>query len=90
MLTVTREREPILPTAAMAQVPDLACLTLGGERIALVLAEFVLLGRGHERQHVCLVNVAEPITRLNKVIARVQIAGVFQRRAVAAGRRMHA
>lgn len=55
----------------MAQVPDLACLTLGGERIALVLAEFVLLGRGHERQHVCLVNVAQPITRLNKVIARV-------------------
>jgi hypothetical protein len=89
-LAVTRECEPVLRTSAVAQRPDLTTLALRGKRIALVVSELALFGRGYKLQHVGLVNIAEPITRLDEVIAGVKVAIMLQRRAVAASRCMDA
>ena len=69
---------------------DHATLALACQRIALVLAELALLGRGHEREHVRCVDVAQQETGFDEVIARVEIAVVLKRRAEAARRRVDA
>lgn len=89
-LTVARPREAILRTATVAQRSDGAAFALGRQRVELVLAELALLGRCDELQHMPAVNVAQPITRLDEVIAGVEIAVVLQHRAVAAGRGVNA
>jgi hypothetical protein len=85
-LAVARECEPVLWTAAIAKRSDLATLALRSERIALVISELALFGRGDELQHVSLVNISQLITRFDEMIAGVEIAVVLQGRSVAAGR----
>ncbi len=89
-LTVARKREPLFRTAAVAKRPDLASAALGGQGIALVSAEFLLLGRGHHLLHVRLVNITEQEARLDKMIAGIEIAIGLQRGTKAAGRGMDA
>ena len=71
-------------------MPDLAFLTLGGEGIALIISKFALTGRGHELQHVCLMDVSEFEAWLDEMVAGVKIAVVLQSRSVAAGRGVEA
>ena len=89
-LAVARECEAILRTTTVAQVPDLAFLTLGGEGIALIISELALTGRSHELKHVCLMDVSEFEAWLDEMVAGVKIAVVLQSRSVAAGRGVEA
>jgi len=89
-LAVTGECEAILRTSAVAQVPDLASLALGGEGIALIISELALTGRSHELKHVCLMDVSEFEAWLDEMVAGVKIAVVLQSRSVAAGRGVEA
>jgi hypothetical protein len=65
--TVTRKREPIFRTAAVAKRPDLASATLSGQGILLVIAKFLLLGRGDHLLHVGLVNIPKQKAGLDEV-----------------------
>ena len=76
-LSVARECEAILRTTAVAQVPDLAFLALGGEGIALILSELALIGRCYELHHVCFMNVSEFEAWLDEMVAGVKIAVVL-------------
>ena len=89
-LAVTRECEAILRTTTVAQVPDLASLTLVGEGIALIVSELALTGRCYELQHVCLMDVSEFEAGLDEMVAGIEIAVVLQSRSVAAGRGVEA
>ena len=87
-LAVLAEYEAVFGAAAIAPVAYLATLALPGQRVALVLAELALLGRGDHGEHVGLVDVAQQVLWFDEVIARVQVTVVLQRRAVAAGGRV--
>src|SRR5271154_2037280 len=65
-LAVARECEPVLRTATIAKRPYLATLALRSERIALVISELALFGRGDELQHVSLVYVSQLIRRFDE------------------------
>ena len=71
-------------------MPDLASLTLGGEGIALIISELALTGRGHELQHMCLMDVSEFEAWLDEMVAGIEIAIVLQSWSVAAGRGVEA
>ncbi len=84
-LAVGRERKSILWTTPVAKPFDLATLALCRERIAFVIAELSLLGRGHKFHEVRFVNVAELVARFDEMIAGIHVAVVFERRAISAG-----
>jgi hypothetical protein len=89
-VSVAGEYEPIFRTAAVTERPDLAAPALRGERIALIVSELALLGRGDELQQMRLMNVTQSIARFNEVITGVDIAVVLECRAVAARGRVNA
>jgi hypothetical protein len=86
LLAISRERKPVLRTSTVAEEPDFATLTLGGECVALVISELALFGRSDEFEHVSLMNIAELELWLDEMVAGVEIAIVFQRGPIAAGR----
>jgi hypothetical protein len=85
-ISVARKREAIFGTASITERPDRTTLALGSKRVALVIAEFALHGGGYELHEMSVVNVAQLITRLDEMIAGVDVAVVFQRGTVSASR----
>ena len=85
-LAVARNAKTVLGATTVAKIPNLAVLALLRERIAFVIAKLALLRRRHHLQKRALVNVAEQVFRLNKMVAGVKIAVVFQRRTISTGR----
>ena len=81
---VARERESILRAAAIAEQPHLAFLALLGEFVTLIVAELAHLRRRDEVDHWRFMNVAEFVTRLDEMVACVQIAIMFEGRPVSA------
>lgn len=59
-LAVAREREAILRTSTVAQVPDLAFLTLGGKRIALNYLQ-ICADRAKPRAPACVFDGCFPV-----------------------------
>jgi hypothetical protein len=89
-IAVTGEDEPVLRTAPIAKRPNLATLALWSERIALVVPELALFRRRDELQQMLFMDVAQPVTRLDEMIARVNIAIVLQSWTIAASRGVNA
>ena len=84
-LTIRRHDEAILRTFAVTGEAHVAFPAVTRQRIPLVLAEFELLGRGHQLDHVSCPDVAQQVVGLDKVVARVQIAVVLDGQPRAAG-----
>lgn len=82
--------EAVFGAAAVAQSANRAIVALAGQRFALGLAECHLLGRGDQIEHRGLVDIAQEETRLDEVVAGINIAIVLQGQALPAGRGMDA
>src|SRR5271166_4241840 len=87
---VLEQREAVLRTAAAAEEAHVAFSALSGQRVAFVVAELAHLRRGDEIDQRRRRDVAELLPRLDEMIAGVEIAVVFERRPIAAGRRVDA
>ncbi len=89
-LTVWRLDEAVLGTAAVTGKAHVALEAVLRKRVALVEAELPLLLRRHELKHVTFADVAQPVARLDEMVARVQVAGVLEREREPARLRMNA
>src|SRR5271169_1337811 len=76
-LAIGRGREPVLWAAPTASESHIAVETELGQSLEFVPAELALVGRSHQLDHVPILDVAKQVFRLDKVIARVQVAGVL-------------
>ena len=82
--------ESILRTSPVTQRLYFTALALRRERVALVIAELALLGRGNKLHQVSLMDIAQLVAGLDEVIARINIAVVLESRAISAGRSVNA
>ena len=76
-LAVRRLAEPILGALAVAGKAHVAFLAVTRQCVALILAEFQLLGRRDQLDEVIVPNVAQEEVRLHEMVARIYIAVVF-------------
>ncbi len=82
--------EPVFGAAAVAGKTDHTFLAIGGQQVQFVLAELLLLGRGHHFDHGGIGDVSQEMVRGDEVIAGVHISVMFQGQGHPAGRREHA
>ena len=75
----------ILGTFAVTGEAHIAIQAVLRQRIQLVLAKFDLLWRSHQLDHVLVLDIAQKIVGFDKMVARVEIAIVFDGQARAAG-----
>ena len=84
-LAVGRQQDAVLGALAVAGEEVLAGAAEGGQRLLLGPAEGALLLGAHEVADRRLDDVAEQVTGVDEVVARVQVAVVLERDALAAG-----
>ena len=82
---IRRLDKSILRALAVTGKTHIALQTITRQRVPLVLAEFYLLGRRHQLDHVLFLDVAQEVVRLDKVVARVEITVVLDGQPRAAG-----
>ena len=88
-LAVSRQHEAVLRTAPVAERSDLTAPALSCQRIEFVICPNLRCSAERDQlEHVGLMNIAQPVTRFDEMIAGVKIAIVLQRRAEAADRRV--
>src|SRR5262249_17478036 len=78
-LPIWRAKEAMFGTFSIAGKTIIAFAAISRQRIVLVLAELPLLARVDQRAQRILDDVAEFVLRINVVIARIEIAVVFNR-----------
>ena len=72
--TLRSRHKPVLGTLPLAGEPDLTFTARVGKAFQLVAAEGALRLRGHQLQHVSLLDIAEKIIGLHEMIAGIKIA----------------
>lgn len=89
-LSIRRFEKAALRAFTPAQLEVVACPAVARQRIAFCISERSLLFRKCQIAVVLVQNIAEPVLRIDKVIAAVQIAVVFKRQSLAADLAAHA
>ena len=84
-LAARRADEAVFRAAAVASEADVALDAGARERVALVLAESLLLLGCDQVAHVIFVDVPEQVGGLEEVVAGVEVAGVLERERKPAG-----
>ena len=82
---IRRPKDPVLRAPSMAQEKDLACLTVAGQRIEFGLTECPLSRALQKVSQRSLSNIPQSVLRVDEVIARKEVAVVFDDRDIAAG-----
>ena len=85
-LAIWRSQESIFGTLPMAGKADVAFPAIARQRIQLVLPKLKLFIRADEIDHVVLLDVAEQVLGLDKMVARVQVAVMLEGQSVTASR----
>lgn len=88
-LTLWRRQKPIFGTAAVTGKADLTGPAVAGQRIQFLLSKALLLGRRDQLDQRGLQNIAQPVSRFDKVIAGIEIAVVFDRQGQPTGLSVH-
>lgn len=76
-LSIGCDGETIFRTLAVAKMQPPTAAALSGQRVALVLSEFLLLGAVHHFKDSLSSDIPKPILRENKVIAGIEVSIVL-------------